>query len=275
MELASKGYVDRFAAIKYYYEATIGQTLPNARGIYQLALLDHEVNINSVFYDNDHYMNATEIMLPVVTIYDKGQEPAYLCQKYTGNLNTKIGDKATADKFLLKSKKKYGPGTYYNVEFSSNIVGDDWKAGIDGEWSGWLSTWNESGYSSLWVEGGTVGEYICVGVASFQDATRYCAIGEPLNNNSLIDKQTDNILRFLIVVKNNREAHLQFAKRISFTPEVMPPDDNSLVTTAYVNSAFGFTGGTNEIASKEYVDKINEEYMKWPEEYYPYQPDAE
>lgn len=66
----------------------------------------------------------------------------------------------------------------------------------------------------------------------------------------------------------------QLATRTCISVDSEIENDASLVSTAYVNKVFGLPGGSeDELASKEYVDKLNEKRKEWPEEYYPYQPD--
>lgn len=271
--LATKGYVDRLLTEKYVFNANIYKaTKP---GTVNMGLTTHDLIFNTRS-DTTGKISLISIMLPFLKINDKGQNAGYVCLKKANagpNIKIKIGDIATENEFFYKSTKKYGPGTYYNVEFTVDYGVDDWPCGPDGTWSSWLQE-TYAGPFTLWEETENEGEYICIGNGTIGPGTgTYVLLNSP-QDTAQPDKKafSDNIEHYNIRWKTGGNSCI--ALKMKIVSDTIPADNPDLVSTEYVHTAFGLSDGSeDELASKEYVDKLNEKRKEWPEEYYPYQPD--
>lgn len=187
-------------------------------------------------------------------------------------MSCKVGDIKNRSDFILFSKKKYTAGSYDNVEFATDIIDPEeysyWPIGPDGGWTGWLDAYKESGPVCFWAETETAGVYICIGKPDPTPAA--VSVEEPIRTDKPIKQIGEH---FYIRTTMYPDVALQFTTRMCVQFDTEPPEDMSLVTTKYVNSAFGLAGGSSDLASVEYVDEMNRLREVWPKEYYPYQPD--
>lgn len=263
--LASKGYVDKLAAIQFYYDGNIYNDIIKPAAPMPYAF-NHEVNIYTKF-NKTGFIRYIDLMLVTLDVPDLG-EPVFAGLLKTGGMTCKVGDIKNRSDFMLFSKKKYTAGSYNNVEFATEIIVPEkysyWPVGPDGAWTGWLDTHKEDGPVYFWSETETEGVYICVG------KTGPFGFFEPLRTDKPIKQIKDH---FQIRATKYANALIQFTTRMCVQFDTEPSAGPSLVTTAYVNSAFGLTGGSSELASVEYVDEMNKLREVWPKEYYPYQPD--